>query len=282
MARREIPKVEGTAVVLERGVAGGTSTIEHVAAGKPTAPAAPVVVDIPEPYDQPDATGELSTQERGHLAACEAALDVLRTAFWRAGKALAVINSARLYRESHATFEDYVTERWQMQRAQAYRLINAAAIAEPIALSPMGDKINERQVRELLPLADQHSDQAAAELYLTLAKETANLDGAKVTAGLVHKAVTAAATALPPGTPWDSAVVAEIVRTALGLDGEQSAAEDDGEQPSWFAAEGTRVAAVADKVAKRAKSHPDEAREFAAALIQHARRIEKAVGKPTR
>src|SRR6266536_3079623 len=45
------------------------------------------------------------------LAACEAALDNLRVAFWAAGKALQVIRDARLYRSTHATFEDYAEQR---------------------------------------------------------------------------------------------------------------------------------------------------------------------------
>jgi hypothetical protein len=276
MARREIPKVEGTTVVLERGVSGGASTAEHVAIGQPVA-ASVAATDIPEPYEQPDATGELTTQERSHLAACEAALDVLRVAFWRAGKALKVINAAKLYRETHETFETYVVDRWQMQTSQAYRLISAAAVAEPIALSPMGDKINERQVRELLPLASQHGDQAAAELYLTLAQETTKGSGPRVTADLVQKTVAATVAALPPGTAWNRETVTEVVRTVLAMTGEPPTDDQTGDSPSWFESEGHRIATLADKVAKRAQKHPDEARAFAAALVQHARRIEQAL-----
>ncbi|WP_433734923.1 hypothetical protein ACQP0C_41615 (plasmid) [Nocardia sp. CA-129566] len=282
MSRREIPKVEGTAVVLERGVAGGSGAPTQVPLT--SAPAAVTVAEIPEPYDQPDATGALTAKERNHLAACEAALDVLRIAFWRAGKALKVISDARLYRESHDTFEAYVVDRWQMQTSQAYRLISAAAVAEPIALSPMGDKINERQVRELLPVADKHGNQAAVDLYLALVQEAANANGSgpKVTANLVQKTVAAAVAALPPGVVWDRDTITQIVRSVLGLTGEQ--VDDDqaaDEAPSaWFETEGSRVATLADKVAKRAQKHPDEARAFAAALIEHARRIEKALNKP--
>ncbi|MGW4126114.1 hypothetical protein [Nocardia sp. NPDC004711] len=286
MGRREIPKVEGTTVVLERGVAGGDGAPAHVPAGTPPSAAAqvvaaPVAAEIPEPYDQPDVTGELTARERDDLAACEAALDVLRVAFWRAGKALKVISAARLYRETHATFEEYLVDRWQMQTSQAYRLISSAVVAEPIALSPMGDKINERQVRELMPLADRHGDQAATELYLTLAQEAAaNGTGPKVTAALVQKAVAATVAALPAGTEWNRDTAVEVVRTVLGLAGEPADKEDEEEPRSWFATEGNRVATLADKVEKRAQKHPDEARAFAAALIEHARRIEKAVGKP--
>src|SRR5438309_439896 len=82
-------------------------------------------------------------REQADLATCEAALDNLRVAFWAAGKALQVIRDARLYRDTHATFEDYVEQRWDMARSPAYRLIDAWPLAE--RLSPMGDKLNERQ-----------------------------------------------------------------------------------------------------------------------------------------
>jgi len=42
-----------------------------------------------------------------------------------------------------------------MSRSPAYRLIDAWPLAE--RLFPMGDKLNERQVHELLPLASRHS-----------------------------------------------------------------------------------------------------------------------------
>ena len=45
--------------------------------------------------------------------------------------------------------EDNVEQQWDMSCPQAYRLIDAWPLAE--RLSPMGDKLNERQVRELLP-----------------------------------------------------------------------------------------------------------------------------------
>ncbi|MFI5783777.1 hypothetical protein [Nocardia sp. NPDC051570] len=236
-------------------------------------------MEIPEPYEQPDATGELTTVERGHLASCEAALDVLRVAFWRAGKALRVISAARLYRETHETFEAYVFDRWQMRRAQAYRLMDAAVIGEPIALSPMGDKVNERQVRELLPLADNRGGAAAVDLYLALAREIFNANGSapKITADLVHKTVAAALAALPPGTPWDSDIVLQAVRTVLKAPGDPVTDDTPGESQSWFEAETGRVATLADRAVKRARKHPNEAAAFADALIEHARRIQNAL-----
>ncbi|MEV0766541.1 hypothetical protein [Nocardia sp. NPDC050435] len=252
-----------------------------------TVKASAAISDLPEPYERPADAGELTTRERDHLETCEAVLNVLRVAFWRAGKALRVISSARLYRETHATFEDYVGDRWQMDRTHAYRLMDAAEIAEPLILSPMGDKINERQTRELLPIAKGHNAQAAAQLYTSLAQEVAaaNQQGVKVkvTADLVRRTATAAIKALPPGGDWDHDTVIHTVRVVLGLlPGEPVEGQSLGESPSWFQAEGSKVASSADKVAQRAHAHPEEAKAFAAALVQHARRIEKALPKSSK
>jgi hypothetical protein len=152
----------------------------------PPAPAAGLAVifpgSLPDPYTGA-ADGQLSDREQADLATCEAALDNLRVAFWAAGKALQVIRDARLYRDTHATFEDYVEQRWDMSRSPAYRLIDAWPLAE--RLSPMGDKLNERQVRELLPLAGRHGHDAAVTVYRTVAET----DGIQVTATLLHGTV---------------------------------------------------------------------------------------------
>lgn len=79
-----------------------------------------------------------------------------------------MIRDARLYRDTHATFEDYVEQRWDISRSPAYRLIDAWPLAE--RLSPIGDKLNERQVRELLPLASRPGHDAAVTVYRTVAE----------------------------------------------------------------------------------------------------------------
>lgn len=140
---------------------------------------------VPAPYD-PRGTADLDDAERADLATCEQAVAGLQRALAAAGKALATINAARLYRETHGTFEAYVEERWGMKRANAYRLINAWPVAA--ALSPIGDT-NEGQVRELLPAAKRHGLEAAVAVYAELHEQ-----GGRVTAARIHEAVRA----LPP------------------------------------------------------------------------------------
>lgn len=77
------------------------------------------------------------------------------------------VRDARLYRQTHGTFEDYCKERWGMHRSRAYRFIEAAETVE--ALSPMGDTVpnNERQARPLTKLEPEAQRQAWAKAVET-------------------------------------------------------------------------------------------------------------------
>jgi len=186
---------------------------DDAGAGPPALPARPVVISpgsLPGPYTGA-ADGQLSDREHADLAACEAALDNLRVAFWAAGKALQVIRDACLYRDTYATFEDYLAERWDMSRAQAYRLIGAWPLAE--RLSPIGDTLNESQVRELLPLAGRHGQDAAVTVY----RAVAETGGVQVTAAVLHGAVSI----LPAGRFDPDEAVAQIRAYLAGHPGGQ-------------------------------------------------------------
>lgn len=247
----------------------------------PAAPGATATADIPEPYEQPDAPAELSAKERAHLEICESALDVLKLAFWRAGKALRVIRDARLYRETHPSFEAYLDDRWGLSRPYAYNLIDSAPFVEQIVNTPAKDTINERQARELVPLSRDYGSQAAVDLYLTLSQEVAAGNGSapKITGVLVQKTAAAVRSALPSAAVWDTDTLTTVVRSVLHTTEEPATADTtgDSEFTGWFETESTRVNKLADKVAKRADKHPDEAKAFAEALRQYAKRIDKAI-----
>lgn len=135
---------------------------------------------VPAPYIA-RGEGELDERERADLVTCEQAVAGLQRALAVAGKALATINQARLYRETHPTFEAYVEDRWGMKRAHAYRLIEAWPVAA--ALSPIGDT-PESQVRELLPAVKRHGLDAARAVYEELREQ-----GGRVTAARIREAV---------------------------------------------------------------------------------------------
>jgi len=115
--------------VMTKGV--GTNTTTRAA-----------VVDMPG--------GPLTEKERALLARLEAIADEGILSFRRVGNVLAMICDARLYRETHVTFEEYLKERWDIGRARGYQMMKAAATVG--ALSTIVDKplpANEAQAREL-------------------------------------------------------------------------------------------------------------------------------------
>lgn len=121
------------------------------------------VAQLPTPYDVAETvTAPLNDQERGYLDVCEQALHGFRKSVVVAGKALEVINRGRLYRETHETFADYVTEVWDMKRAHAYRMIEGWRPADLV--SPIGD-INEGQARELAPVLKEYGPEVTVTLY---------------------------------------------------------------------------------------------------------------------
>ncbi|GII59407.1 hypothetical protein Pth03_77960 [Planotetraspora thailandica] len=225
---------------------------------------------VPRPYEPVSDGDLLGAQERRDLTTCEAALEHLRLAFWVAGRALQVIRDARLYREAHATFEDYCLDRWSMSRPQAYRLISEWSLAERLlAVSPMGDKVSERHVRELLPVATVHGDDAAELVYATVAQA----DGVRVTAELLRDVV-----AIVP-TQWDPAAAVLIIREFLDRDGQGDGGSVGRRSP--FQTQTTRVrtglADLATRLRKGKGGDPEQVRAFVADARRLLDQIEQSM-----
>lgn len=121
--------------------------------------------------------------ERAQLTELEVTIERGLSTFNEVGKSLLTIRKQRLYRESHKTFEDYCQDRWGIQRAHAYRLIESAEVVQN--LSPIGDILpsTESQARPLTQLEPQ----AQREVWQR-AVETA--PEGKVTAKHVERTVT--------------------------------------------------------------------------------------------
>jgi len=86
------------------------------------------------------------------LEDCEVIIQRGLNTFIDVGNALLEIRDNRLYKDCHATFEDYCKERWDFTRQHAYRLMEAAEVAGN--LSPIGDNLPtaESQARPLTQL----------------------------------------------------------------------------------------------------------------------------------
>lgn len=93
----------------------------------------------------------LTTNERHELDRLEAILREGLPTFYAVGDALVAICNQKLYRADYPTFEAYCAQKWNIGRASAYRMIDAANVKKN--LSPLGDTIplpqNEAQVRAL-------------------------------------------------------------------------------------------------------------------------------------
>ena len=125
--------------------------------------------------------------ERERLATLEATIERGIRTFVEVGSALGEIRDARFYRFTHGTFEDYVSDRWEMSRSKAYRLIEGAEVAR--LMSPNGDTprpATEAVARELASLA--YSDPDAAREAYSAAVEAS---GGRPTAAIVREVVTA-------------------------------------------------------------------------------------------
>ena len=95
----------------------------------------------------------LTKQEKTELEKLCAVIEDGLSKFLEVGKSLMEINKRKLYRETHETFESFVSERWGIQKSRAYQLMEAAEIKTELSTIG-GDSItdeitNERQLREL-------------------------------------------------------------------------------------------------------------------------------------
>jgi hypothetical protein len=96
----------------------------------------------------------LPETELKRLEECEAVIrKTLQVVVFDAGAALLTIHNERLYRATHATFEAYCRDRWNICRSYAWRLVGAA---ERVRLLPQDSEIarptSEFQVRPFLSI----------------------------------------------------------------------------------------------------------------------------------
>jgi len=128
-----------------------------------------------------------ASMETASLPDLEAVIERGQQTFYEVGAALLTIRERRLYRDTHATFEDYCRERWDFSRQRAHQLIQAsevAAMVSTIVDTPL--LATESQVREFVPLKDEPEAVAAVWREVT---EHAEETGEKITAAAVRAAV---------------------------------------------------------------------------------------------
>ncbi|MFF4741290.1 hypothetical protein ACFY2W_36215 [Streptomyces sp. NPDC001262] len=129
----------------------------EVAQGRPRPALA--LADLPEP-EETKATGPLSAEEEDLLDLCMRGIQQFENAWWVMGKSLANINARRLYRKTHATFEDFCRDVLNKSRPTAYEEINSYAIGE--LLSARADKTFEENSNRMSARADTSIGKKAA------------------------------------------------------------------------------------------------------------------------
>jgi hypothetical protein len=239
-------------------------------------------LSLPAPYEALNDSPNLIDTEREDLAACEAAIDGLRIAFWAAGKALQVIRDARLYRADYDSFDDYCRNRWQMQRRHADRLIAEWQLAEE--LRPIGlTNLNEAQVRVLLPVESTHGRPAAVAVYAAASQAVEEAEAGKVTAAVLQGVVSV----IPVGE-FDAEAAALEVRAYVArlAEGEDSAAGAGKPAERTFDEAADRVRVQFRKSLDRplfrrvAKRDPEQFRRVLAGLRQELDEIEQKLTTP--
>ena len=110
--------------------------------------------------------------EKQPLEVLESVIDAGMQTFVHVGNALLEIRDGRLYRHTHATFEDYCRERWGLKQSHAYRLMDAAQVVDVLKSSPIGElPATESQARPLTvlePAQQREAWQRAVETAPTI------------------------------------------------------------------------------------------------------------------
>lgn len=130
----------------------------------------------------------LTVRETTRLAELEQVVERGLATFVDVGLALMEVRDARLYRATHATFEDYCRERWRMSRIRAHQLIGAASVTENLLTTVNTLPANEAQARPLARLTTPEEQREAWQE----AVETAPRDDAgepRITAAHVERVV---------------------------------------------------------------------------------------------
>lgn len=94
-------------------------------------------------------TTALTKPEKSVLAELEAEIERGLNNFVDVGNAFLRIRNERLYRAEFGSFQEYCEAKWQMTKVHAYRMIDAAEIAENLKGNQLVTPTTESQLRPL-------------------------------------------------------------------------------------------------------------------------------------
>lgn len=155
---------------------------------------------------------ELTPSEVKSLDQYEATITQGLKTYHEVGMALLAIRDQKLYRATHETFEAYCQTRWGFERRHAYRLMDAAEVAEHVSNWTQTPPENEAQARLLTPLTPE-----AQRIVWAVVEQTA--PAGKVTAAHVQSVVNVFQEVMTTGAIDDGTgeqiAVSEVVRAAI-------------------------------------------------------------------
>lgn len=114
----------------------------------------------------------LTPKQQNELKTYETAIQAGIRGFYQAGYALASIRQLRLYRENHASFEEYCQNRWNMGRRYANSLISGFRAVKSLG-NHGSHQWNERQARELARIPRKKRKLVVNRILKTHARITA-------------------------------------------------------------------------------------------------------------
>ncbi len=123
---------------------------------------------------------ELSLTEASRRAELEQVIELGLATFISVGNALLEIRDSKLYRDTHATFEDYCRQRWEMSRQRAHQLIDASEVARNLSTIVDTAPTHESQVRPLTGLPAEQQRAAWTEATRDTPQPTAKKVAAAV------------------------------------------------------------------------------------------------------
>ena len=106
----------------------------------------------------------LTSAERAELSELESCIQRGMSSFIEVGNALLRIRERELFRATHATFTEYVEERWGMGGRSARRTISSAQVAQRLAILTDVKVENVSQARVLDEVVKKSSPKVAAEI----------------------------------------------------------------------------------------------------------------------
>ncbi|MFI8008265.1 hypothetical protein [Streptomyces sp. NPDC086010] len=211
------------------------------------------LADLPEPEENPHATGDLSAEEEQLLALCMRGIKQFEDAWWVMGKAMANISSRRLYRQTHASFAEFARDVFKKSRPIAYEEMTSYAIGELLSAradTPFEGKSNGVSARADTPVIGKKAAGALNPITKDYGPETsiAVHETIKDATGTVTvKAITGIVQQLPRKQEQEltQAELTARVREVAAASGQ---ADESAEDPAFRQAVSRRTRQLADEL----------------------------------